>query len=324
MKTIIDRGYVEKNGKTLLPTDTGDLVSSFLEEHFATYIGDDFTSEMENELDEIAAGTRTYIKTLSDFYTPFLKAVQDKENIEKITNLGAGPKEFPCPICGAEMVIKLGRGGKFLSCGTYPTCDGARMLDGSHIKEDEPLGKHPETGEDIFVLNGRFGPYVQLGPTPEKVKGKGIKKANPPKRASLPKGKLVSDVTLADAVHYLILPRELGLHPDTQEPVIANTGRFGPYIGHVGDFRSLKGEDTPYNITFARALEILKEPKKTRSGEKLIKEVGLHPKTKKMLKVFESKSGQYMKKGFGRIWLPDNTNIETFSVEDAIALFSKK
>ena len=322
MKTIIDRGYVEKLGKTLTPTDTGDLVSSFLEEHFAEYIGDDFTSEMENELDEIATGTRTYLKTLTDFYTPFQKAVLAKEDIAKITNLGAGPKEFPCPICGSDMVIKLGRGGKFLSCDTYPTCDGARMLDGSHIKEDEPLGKHPETGEDIFVLNGRFGPYVQLGPTPEKVKGS--KKAVSPKRASIPKGKSVSEVTLEDAVHYLILPRELGTHPDTGEPIIANTGRFGPYIGHAGDFRSLKGDDTPYGITYERALEILKEPKKTRSGEKLVKEVGLHPKTKKMLKVFESKSGQYMKRGFARIWIPDNTDLEKFSIEDAVALLSKK
>ncbi|MFZ2253111.1 MAG: type I DNA topoisomerase [Minisyncoccia bacterium] len=324
MKTIIDRGYVEKLGKTLTPTDTGDLVSSFLEEHFAEYIGDDFTSEMENELDEIATGTRTYLKTLTDFYTPFQKAVLAKENIDKITNLGAGPKEFPCPICGSDMVIKLGRGGKFLSCDTYPVCDGARMLDGSHIKEDEPLGKHPETGEDIFVLNGRFGPYVQLGPTPEKVKGKAKVKTIPPKRASIPKGKSVSEVTLEDAVYYLILPRELGTHPDTGEPIIANTGRFGPYIGHAGDFRSLKKDDTPYTITYERALEILKEPKKTRSGEKLVKEVGLHPKTKKMLKVFESKSGQYMKRGFARIWLPDNTDLEKFSIEDAVALLAKK
>ena len=219
------------------------------------------------------------------------------------------------------MVIKLGRGGKFLSCDRYPDCDGARMLDGSLITADEPLGIHPDTGEEIYVLTGRFGPYVQIGKTPEKVKGK---KAVAPKRASLPKGKKPEEVTLADAVHYLILPRELGSHPDTGEPVIANTGRFGPYIGHAGDFRSLKGGDTPYDITFARALEILKEPNKMRSGEKLLKEVGIHTKTKKMIKVFESKSGRYLKRGFSRIWLPDNTKIDTFSIEDALALLTGK
>ncbi|QQR65333.1 type I DNA topoisomerase [Candidatus Kaiserbacteria bacterium] len=321
MKTIIDRGYVLKEGRTLLPTDTGDLVSSFLEEHFTEYIGDDFTSEMEDKLDEIALGTRGYTETLSAFYKPFHKKVLSKEDIEKITNLGPGPKEFPCPLCNKEMVIKLGRGGKFLSCATYPACDGARMIDGSLIKNDEPLGINPETGEEIYLLNGRFGPYVQVGKTPEKVKGK---KAIAPKRASLPKGKALAEVTLADALHYLILPRTLGTHPDTEEPIIANTGRFGPYIGHVGDFRSLKNPDTPYEVTFNRALEILKEPKKTRTGEKLLKEVGVHPKTKKMIKVFESKSGRYLTRGFARIWLPDNTNIDTFSLDDAIALLAKK
>lgn len=321
MHTIIERGYVLKEGRTLMPTDTGDLVSSFLEEHFKEYIDDDFTSDMEDKLDEIAGGTREYVKTLREFYTPFKKAVDAKENIAKITNLGPGPKEFPCPICGSTMVIKLGKSGKFLSCDRYPDCDGARLIDGSDIKEDEPLGKHPETGEDIYLLSGRFGPYVQIGKTPEKVKGK---KLPSPKRASLPKDKKPSEVTLADAVHYLILPRTLGMHPETQEPIIANTGRFGPYIGHAGDFRSLKGVDNPYDITLERALTILKEPKKMRSGEKLAKEVGLHPKTKKMIKVFESKSGRYLKRGFTRIWLPDSINLEAFGVDEAVAFLSSK
>jgi DNA topoisomerase I len=319
MHTIIDRGYVLKEGRTLMPTDTGDLVSSFLEEHFTDYIGDNFTSEMENKLDDIANGDAEYVKTLKDFYTPFTKAVQAKEDIPKITNLGPGPKEFPCPLCGSTMVIKLGKTGKFLSCDRYPDCTGARLIDGSEIKEDTPLGTHPETGEDIYLLSGRFGPYVQIGKTPEKVKGK---KQPSPKRASLPKDKKPSEVTLEDAVHYLILPRELGQHPETGEPVIANTGRFGPYIGHAGDFRSLKSPDNPYEITFERALAILKEPKKTRSGEKLVKEVGLHPKTKKMIKVFESKSGKYMKRGFKRIMLPDNIDLDSFGIDEAVALMS--
>ena len=321
MKTIIDRGYVEKSGKTLLPTDTGDLVSSFLEEHFAEYIGDDFTSEMEDNLDEIANGSRKYTATLREFYTPFQKAVASKENIAKITNLGPGPKEFPCPLCESEMVIKLGRGGKFLSCNRFPDCIGARMLDGSQIKEDEPLGIHPDTGEEIYLLNGRFGPYVQIGKTPEKIKGK---KAPTPRRASVPAGKSVGDVSLEDAIQYLILPRTLGAHPETGEPVIANTGRFGPYIGHAGDFRSLKKDDSPYTITFERALAIFAEPKKMRAGEKLLKDVGVNPKTKKMIKIFESKSGRYLKRGFARVWLPDDINVEKFSVDDALSLLGKK
>jgi DNA topoisomerase-1 len=317
MKTIIDREYVTKEGRTLIPTDTGDVVSSFLEEHFNEYIDDDFTSEMEDELDEIANGEREYTKTLEDFYKPFKKAVDGKEDIEKLTNLGPGPKEFPCPECGKDMVVKLGRGGKFLSCATYPDCEGARMIDGSEIKEDEPIGKHPETGEEIYLLNGRYGPYVQLGKTPEKVKGKKVEK---PRRASVPKDKDVNEVTLEDAVHYLLLPRDLGEHPETGEPVIANVGRFGPYIGHAGDFRSLKGEDNPYDITYERALEILNEPKKLRPGEKHVKDIGINPKTKKMIAVFESKSGRYLKKGFARIWLPDDLDVKKLTIEEAVEL----
>lgn len=316
MKTIIDRGYTLKEGRTLIPTDTGDVVSSFLEEHFKEYIDDDFTSGMEDQLDAIAEGTAQYKKVLTEFYGPFSKAVAAKEDIEKLTNLGDGPKEFPCPKCGKPMVIKLGRGGRFLSCGNFPECDGARMIDGKELKEGEPIGNHPETGEPIYVLDGRFGPYVQLGKAPEK----GDKKTPKPRRAGLPDGKLIEDVTLEEAVKYLLLPRELGMHPQTGEPIQANTGRFGPYIVHAGDYRSLKGEDNPYDITYERALAILKEPKQGRKGEKMVKELGVHPKTKKMINVYESKSGKYLRKGFKRISLPDNVKLEKFTLEDAVEL----
>lgn len=316
MKTIIDRGYTVKEGRTLIPTDTGDVVSSFLEEHFAEYIGDDFTSDMEDKLDAIAEGTQQYTKVLREFYTPFSKAVTAKENIEKITNLGDAPSEFPCPKCGKPMVIKLGRGGKFLSCGTFPDCDGARTIDGGEIGESESLGNDPETGLPIFVLDGRFGPYVQLGSSPDKKDKKAIK----PKRASLPDGKLPADVTFEDALHYLILPRDLGTHETTGEPIQANTGKFGPYIVHAGDYRSLKGEDNPYTITRERALAIFAEPKQGRKGEKLVKELGINPKTKKMVNVYESKSGKYLRKGFKRISLQDNVDLEKFTIEDALLL----
>ncbi len=319
MKTITDRGYTVKEGRTLIPTDTGDVVSSFLEEHFAQYIGDDFTSDMEDKLDAIAEGTAEYETVLSDFYKPFTKTVAAKEDIEKLTNLGEAPKEFPCPKCGKPMVIKLGRSGKFLSCSNFPACDGARLIDGTELKEGEPIGEHPETGEPIYVLDGRFGPYVQLGKNPEK----GDKKAPKPKRAALPEGKDPSTVTLEEAVQYLLLPRELGVHPKTGEPIQANTGRFGPYIVHAGDYRSLKGEDNPYTITYERALQILAEPKQGRKGEKLVKELGVHPKTKKLVNVYESKSGRYLRKGFKRISLPDSTKLEDFTLEDAIALLKQ-
>jgi len=317
MKTIIDRGYVLKEGRTLMPTDTGDVVSTFLETHFAEYIGDDFTSDMEDQLDDIASGDRSYKKTLGDFYTPFHKAVDAKEDIEKLTTLGAGPKEFPCPLCGSEMVKKLGKNGTFLSCDRFPDCTGARLIDGSEVRAEDPIGNHPESGEPIFVLNGRFGPYVQLGEMPEKIKGK---KQAAPRRTGLPDGVKPADVTLEMAVKLLLLPRDLGTHPKTGEPIVANAGKFGPYIAHAGDFRSLKGADNPYDVTYERALEILNEAKTMRKGEKLLKELGIHPKTRKMINVFESKSGRYLKKGFKRISIPDNVKTDDITLDLAVEL----
>ncbi|HEY4502271.1 MAG TPA: type I DNA topoisomerase [Candidatus Paceibacterota bacterium] len=269
MKTLADRGYVEKEGRTLFPTDTGEVVSDFLENNFAKYISDDFTAEMENELDEIAEGKRAYTKTLKDFYTPFTKDVSSKEKLEKLTNLGDAPKEFRCPKCNSPMIIKLGRGGKFMSCNTFPECDGARTIDGSEIKPDSPIGIHPETKEPIFLLHGRFGPYVQMGETPPKGMASRKKKKEKMKlrRSSVPKEKNLDDITLEDAVTYLSLPKELGKHPDTGEMITANIGRFGPYIVHNADFRSLKTDDV-YTIELPRALEILAEEKKTRKGRK--------------------------------------------------------
>ena len=213
------------------------------------------------------------------------------------------------------MIKKLGRGGIFLSCNKYPDCEGARTIDGDALKDDEPIGLHPDTNEPVFVRNGRFGPYVQLGETPDK-KDKS-KKALKPRRASVPQGVKLDEITLAEAVRWLLLPRELGEHPDTKEPIIANTGQYGPYIGHTGDFRSLKGDDDPYTITFERAVEILKEPKRLRKGESLVKAVGIHPKTRKMINVYKSKSGHYLRKGFKRINLPDDLDFDKFTVADA-------
>ncbi|KKW37639.1 MAG: topoisomerase protein [Candidatus Adlerbacteria bacterium GW2011_GWB1_54_7] len=259
MKTLADRGYAVKSGRSLVPTDTGDVVSTFLEKNFPAYISDTFTAEMENELDEIAGGKREYVKTLSDFYSPFQKDVAAKDKtIGKLTDLGPTPKEFSCPICGAPMVYKLSRRGKFMSCSRFPDCTGARTESGDVLSSEpaKPIGNHPDTGELIYVLSGRFGPYVQEGEASKNKKTK-------PKRASIPKDKNPEEVSVEDAVKYLSLPRILGNHPDTGEPITANVGRFGPYIVHQKDFRSLK-TDSVYDVMLPRALEILKEEKKRR------------------------------------------------------------
>jgi DNA topoisomerase-1 len=331
MKTIQDRGYVEKTGRTLTPTATGMVVSGFLEEHFADYISDSFTAEMENELDEIARGEREYAATLKEFYTPFKKAVDAKDSLPKATSLGEAPAEFPCPVCGSPMEFKLGRGGVFMSCTRYPDCEGARQEDGTEVKEDEPLGTHPETGTPIFVKTGRCGPYVEMEvpaapPVQEYTKTGKPKKMKEPKkeyrRASVPAGKDLASLSLADALHYLSLPRTLGSHPDTGKPVVANVGRFGPYVGHDGEFRSLKNPDDPYTVSLERAVAVLAEPKRPPKGVDIVREVGKHPKTGRTIVLYKSKAGIFLKKGLRRIYLPESQDPEALTPEDAASYLS--
>ncbi len=260
IRTIETRGYVEKIQKALKPTDTGEVVSTFLEENFGEYISDTFTAEMENSLDDIASGTKEYEKTLKDFYTPFSKEVKAKEKIAKATDLGKADPKFKCPVCGGSMIIKLGRTGKFLSCDKFPDCEGALTIDGVEIQKEKELGIDPKTGMPILVMDGRFGPYVQVG--------KKSKENAKPRRASVPKGILPADVTYENALVYLTLPRDLGPHPVSGKPILASVGRFGPYVMHDGDFRSLKAPDDVYTIELARALEIIALPKKKRGFAK--------------------------------------------------------
>lgn len=329
MKTIQDRGYVEKFARALKPTATGMVVSGWLEENFPTYVSDTFTAEMEDELDEISRGERGYTETLTAFYGPFEKAVRAKDKLPKATSLGDSGAEFPCPLCGGPMENKLGRGGVFMSCKKYPNCLGARMEDGAELKSDEPLGNHPDTGAPIYIKTGRFGPYVEMPEAPstksqEQNKSKASNKSKrgrpktAAKRASIPKGTDLSRVTLADAVKYLSLPRELGHHPSTGKAVFANTGRFGPYVGSDGEFRSLKPKvGDPYTITLDEALALLAEPKKQQKGVEMVKEIGKHPRTGKSLVLYKSKQGLFLKKGLRRIYLPEATNADSLTPTDA-------
>lgn len=187
IKTIIDRGYVEREKRTLFPTDTGDVVSSFLEEHFTHYISDDFTAHMEDELDDIASGDRTYKGTLEEFYGPFTKAVEGKSDIPKLTTLGDADPKYTCPECGGNMVIKLGKAGIFLSCAKFPDCTGARTKDGEAMEGPKPIGKEcPKCGGELVERTGRFGTfiacanypkckYVESDPEEEAKKNTGVK-----------------------------------------------------------------------------------------------------------------------------------------------------
>ncbi len=168
ISTLETRGYVEKQGRTLIPTATGDVVSSFIEGNFGDYISDTFTAEMEDELDEIADGKREYEKTLKDFYGPFRKAVKSKDKIAKITSMGDAPAEFKCPECGGPMEYKLSRNGRFMSCKRFPECKGARKEDGSIIEPPKMLEeKCPECGNPLMEREGRFGKFIACSTYPK-------------------------------------------------------------------------------------------------------------------------------------------------------------
>jgi DNA topoisomerase-1 len=233
------------------------------------------------------------VKTLKDFYGPFQKEVKEKDKLDKATTLEKADPKYKCPKCGSPMVVKLGRGGKFLSCERYPDCDGALTIEGIEIKADEPIGNDPETGLPIYTKVGRFGPYVQLGDLPPKkakvkaardANGKLIKKTpeerlaakeekerlakiGKPKMASIPKEVDPTTVTVEMALKYLSLPRTLGQHPDGKD-VTAAVGRFGPYASHDGNFRSIKPPLDVYTITLEQALELLAQEKKPRGFQK--------------------------------------------------------
>ncbi|MBI4136164.1 MAG: type I DNA topoisomerase [Candidatus Vogelbacteria bacterium] len=169
IKNIIDRGYTVKLGRALQPTDTGETVSDFLNEHFADYVSDTFTAKMEDELDAIAAGQLDYVKSLKNFYGPFHQTVEEKKKIPKLTNLGAAPAEFTCPKCGGAMIWKLGRAGKFLSCGRFPDCDGARLADGKEAKGPKDTGEIcPRCGAGkLIARTGRYGPFIACSNYPK-------------------------------------------------------------------------------------------------------------------------------------------------------------
>jgi DNA topoisomerase-1 len=169
IKTIVDRGYVTKEGKALKPTDTGDVVSSFLEKNFENYISDSFTAEMEDKLDDIANGDREYVKTLKEFYGPFSKDVKEKDKLDKITTLGDADPQHTCPKCGDVMVIKLSKNGKFLSCKKYPECDGARTIDGTELQGPRDTGELCPKCEkaNLVEREGRFGRFIACASYPK-------------------------------------------------------------------------------------------------------------------------------------------------------------
>jgi DNA topoisomerase-1 len=351
ISTLIDRDYVRKNGNALVPSFTGIAVTQLLVKHFNHLVDAKFTSEMEHSLDEIAEGTKEHLPYLRGFFLgkDGLKA-QIEAKDKKIDPGESRTLDLP-HLHGVD--VKIGRYGAYV---IQPGKKGAAEIHAS-IPEDiapadltpdkieeiieisaqgpKPIGEDPRTKLPIFCLTGRFGPYVQLGPTPElspeqaketdKKKIKAMMKELPkPRRASVPKGVDPRAVTLEQALKWLSLPRELGIHPETKTPVLANNGRFGPYVQNGTDYRSLKKEDDVYAVTFDRAMELLNQPKQGRASSKILKELGPHPEDQKPIQVLEGKFGPYVKHRSTSASIPKDQAPDSVTVEQAIELLKAR
>ena len=331
ISTIQDRGYAKSDGKTLIPTYTAFAVTALLENHFPHLVDSEFTSELETKLDEIASGNYDPVKYLDDYYKgeKGLRAQVDEQE-DKIDPQEARVLNLPIEGLNGTQVhvgrfgpyVKTESNGEQISTSLPVDLDPgelsiAKINELLKAEKDGPksLGNHPDDGSPVYILNGRFGPYVQLGEVTEENKK--------PKRVSLLKGMEPSDVDFELALSLLELPRTLGKHPETGKEVKAGVGRYGPFVLHDGSFKSLKKEDHVLTIDLERAVELLKEKGKSR-GSSALQDLGNHPETDESVKVMDGRYGPYIKYGKKNISLPKGTDPEKFTMGDAVRLIDEK
>jgi DNA topoisomerase-1 len=330
ISTLYERDYTRKQGNALVPTFTGIAVVQLLENYFQHLIDYGFTSDMEDALDEIAAGNRDYLQYLKEFYFGEEGLLEQVRTREEQINPDKSRK-IELPHIDGETEIRIGRYGPYIVHqnsteevhASIPEDVAPADLTEEEVEElievqknVEPLGQDPETGLNVYCLVGRYGPYVQLGEQTEERKK--------PKRASVPRDMKPKDVDLPFALKLLSLPRTLGQHPETGKDVVASNGRFGPYVVHDGDFRSLRKGDDVYTIDLNRALEILAQEKKGGRRSKVLKDLGSDPEGNKKVAVYDGKYGPYIKYGSKNISLPDDKQdketIENLSLEEAMGI----
>ena len=331
ISTILGREYAERQNKQLVPTFIAFAVTALLEQHFPDLVDTGFTAEMEGSLDAIASGDVDWRAYLQEFYSGddgFEHRLLERE--EKID-----PREASTVVLSdLAPRIRIGRYGPFLELErngdrmTAPLPEGVPPAD---LLEDEAieilerraegpdeLGKDPETGESIYLMTGRFGPYVQRG---EMVEG-----GEKPKRSSLPDTVAYEDVTLPIALKLLSMPAELGKHPETGDPVKVGIGRYGPYVVHEGDYRSLTAADDPLTVELPRALELLAQPKRGRgrAAAKPLRDIGKHPDDDAPVAVYNGRYGPYVKHGKVNASLPKGVEPEDVTMPMAIELLQKR
>ncbi len=337
--TIIDRGYAQMTKNALVPTFTAFAVTSLLEKHFPDLVDTSFTAKMEQTLDEISTGEAKWLPYLRQFYLGENGLeTQVKERESQIDPAVARTVELE----NLDAKVRIGKFGPYIEAenGNGPVTasipkdltpaeldpEQVEVLLRQKTEGPDKLGLHPETGEPIYILIGSYGPYVQLGDASEENKK--------PKRASLPKGVNMEDVTLEMALGLLALPRTLGVHPATGGKVQAGLGRFGPYVVHDQgkegkEYRSLKASDNVLTIDLERAVELLAEPKKGRAGgarksKAALRELGAHPSDGEPVNIYDGPYGPYVKHGKTNASVPEDQSVEQLTMETALELLAAK
>jgi DNA topoisomerase-1 len=339
--TIQRRGYVFRQGKALVPSFTAFAVTNLLRDHFTEYVDVKFTAKLEDILDDISNGDKDWLDFLREFYFgggdegPGLKPKVDGSGEEvsyPVVEVGVDPKDQ------RPIVVRIGRYGPFLQRGDGGegntvslsedlapadlTIDRAVSLLEAKAAGPRSLGTDPASGKPVYVLNGRFGPYVQLGRSPDRGS-----KEKPP-RASLPAGVTEHNVTLERALLLLSLPRQIGHHPADGEPVVANFGRFGPYVKHGDEFRSLEGDDQVFSVTLEEAVELLRQPKRSRARraatKTVLRELGVHPSSGSPVNLFDGRYGPYVSDGTVNASLPKGAAPDAFTLADAVTLLEER
>ena len=332
ISVLQDREYVRLEKKRFVPESRGRIVTTFLECFFERYVEYDFTANLEQRLDDISRGQVNWKEVLRDFWGNFKANVDEvaeirlRSVIDRLDDVLA-PVVFPagdgdrdprlCPACGeGKLGLRIGKFGAFFGCSNYPTCKYTRNFGlGDGQENGEPVALGESQDQPVSLRTGRFGPYVQLGD--------GAGKDEKPKRVSLPADIAPDSVDLECALQLLALPRDIGQHPESGEPVQAGIGRYGPYVKHQKDYRSIPSGESVLTIGMNRAMDLLAQDKRgSRSSARTV--LGPHPNDGKDVTVQEGRFGPYVKHGRLNASLPKDTPMSDVTMEQAVALLAAK
>ena len=357
ISTISNRGYAEITNKRFFPTDRGKLISAFLEKLFSKYVDYNFTAGLEDQLDEITTGKESWINVLELFWKDFnnnVSEVKEKRTREVLDLLNeslgtlifdkddSGNVVRKCQLCdtGSLSLKNSFRGGAFIGCSNYPECKFTRPLSKAkaaaqaQLAEPKFLGKH-DNGNDIFLKNGRFGPYLQYEKVLESIEKENKKKKKKTKKAkkdlnellknvSIPKGIELDSIDIDKARFLCSLPKSLGINPDNQKEIFLNTGRFGPYLKCENKSARLENVEEIFSIGLNRAITLIADAKPGRMSSSIIKDLGEHPEDKKPVRIMKGQYGPYIKYKSLNATIPEEKDPTELNMEEALILIEKR